>query len=427
MTGTPVLHRIFTTAGLLAAIALAAAPALGQDAAPAEQPAGQPAAAPAPVLAGYDKGFFLRDADGRFKLRISGRVQGRFTFESVEEHVVTEASGDEPTGGAEGDAAEKTERDSKFFFSVPRARLKLDGHAFSENLAYSMQVEFGGGFAYLRDCYLDAGLVPGSLHLRAGQWKRPFSRQQLTSSGSQELVDRAITDKAFGAGRDIGLMFHNGYEKSPGFEWALGVFNGTGEKPWFSGDVVVDTSTGEGGVTKSKFTNIPDRFQPLAVARLGWNHGRLKGYSEADLEGGDLRFGLGASGMAAFDADDDGTSSVRAEVDYILKAHGFSTTGAFYLGSDQDGGGFQDQAYSGIGAHLQAGWVFDDFIQPALRWGFVNPDGDDNDTHELLGGLALYFFGHGVKWQTDGGALLRQDPAGDLADWLVRTQVQLAF
>ena len=44
-----------------------------------------------------------------------------------------------------------------------------------------------------------------------------------------EAVDRAIVDKAFGNGRDVGLMLHNNYTKSPTLEWAAGVFNGTGD------------------------------------------------------------------------------------------------------------------------------------------------------------------------------------------------------
>ena len=66
------------------------------------------------------------------------------------------------------------------------------------------------------------------LHLRVGQWKRPFSRQQLTSSGKQEFVDRSLTDKAFGAGRDVGMMVHNNFTRAKGLEWAAGVFNGNG-------------------------------------------------------------------------------------------------------------------------------------------------------------------------------------------------------
>ena len=38
-------------------------------------------------------------------------------------------------------------------------------------------------------------------------------------------------------------------------------------------------------------------MEPQLVARVGYNHGKIKGYSEGDLKGGALRFGLGASVM----------------------------------------------------------------------------------------------------------------------------------
>jgi phosphate-selective porin OprO and OprP len=376
---------------------------------------------------GYDGGFFIESSDERFELKINGRVQGRFAFESVEEHVEAPSSGDEPSDAATGEASATRRREEDYAFSIPRARLKLKGHAFSEDLSYLMQVEFGKGFAYLKDYYVDAGLVSGKLHLRIGQYKRPFSRQQITSSGKLELVDRSITDKAFGAGRDIGLMFHNRPTKSPPFEWAIGVFNGTGEKPWFEGEVLVDTESGEGEVTKAEHTNVPDRFRPAAVARIGYNYGDLKGYSEADLEGGGPRFGIGASGIAEFDSDGDDDSSIRGEIDYVLKLHGFSTSGAFFAGSAQDGNDFQDQSFAALGFYTQAGFVFGDFIQPAVRYTIVDPDGEENGSQHILGSLSFYFFGHNVKWQTDGGAVLREVEAGDATDYMVRTQLQLAF
>jgi hypothetical protein len=176
--------------------------------APAPAPAAPSPAAeeskPAKPLVGYDKGFFIQDGEGLFKLVIGARVQGRFTYESVEGHRTN----------ADGDAVAATAREDGYQFSLPQVRLKLAGHVFSERVAYLMQADFGNkGYPALIAAYGDFALVPGALHLRVGQWERPFSRQQITSSGSFHLVDRAITDKAFGCGRDLGIAFHNDYEK----------------------------------------------------------------------------------------------------------------------------------------------------------------------------------------------------------------------
>ena len=64
----------------------------------------------------------------------------------------------------------------------------------------------------------------------------------------------------------------------------VGVFNGTGDKSTFSGSV--DTMTGE---VSGKFSNVPSHFHPALVARVGINKNGIKGYREADLEGGSMR------------------------------------------------------------------------------------------------------------------------------------------
>ena len=406
--------------GALAFVA-AVSEARSQDAAPVaeEQTEEKP-------RVGYDKGFFLQDEKGLFRLVIGARIQGRLAFERVESH---------ETDDAGEDVAATTNEDS-YQFSIPQARLKLSGHVFSERVAYNVQPDFGNkGYPALISAYGDFGLVPDVLHLRVGQWERPFSRQQITSSGSFHLVDRAITDKAFGAGRDLGVAFHNNYEKSPKLEWALGVFNGTGDKPWFdggfegAGSVDADGNVAvEGDVSeKAKPTNVPDKFRPAAVARIGFNTGKIKGYSEADLEGGPFRLGMAASVQADFDAADERTAATRGELDFIMKVRGFSLDGAVYVASAQDGDGFADQRYAAWGLHAQAGYVIAGRVEPVIRYAFVDLDGDDNNTQEILGGLSIYFFKHNLKWQTEAGSVLRQDPAGDLDDVVLRTQLGLAF
>lgn len=396
-----------------------AAPA-GASAAEAEQ-----AADDEPLL-GYDQGFFALSEDGLFELKLNASLQPRFSFASQERAVEVGPEVEVPGGDPAG-IGDDTDREHSYAFSIPRAQIKLGGHAFSESVRYYFQTEFGRGMPMLKDGWIDFGLVDGALHLRVGQFKRPFSRQWLTSATTLELVERAITHGAFDPGRDLGLMFHNRFLGSPRIEWALGVFNGHGYIPWFEGDVTVDPDSGQGRVDRGGFTNIPDRFRPTIVGRLGYNYGGIRGYSEADLEGGGLRFAIAASGLAELDAADEGDSNVRAEADYALKFAGFSTTGAVYLATTSTGD-FAGQSFESVGFHLQAGYVFAGLFQPAVRYALIDPTGEDNRIHKVLGGLALYVYGHNLKWQVDGGARLHEDPVvGDLTDYMVRTQVQLAF
>lgn len=341
---------------------------------------------------GYKKGFFIED--GPFKLKTQLRVQSRLTLEM-------------PDGG-----------DVESNFAVQRARLKLSGTAFSPQWGYVFQVDLGKGFVTLKDFYIEHQLPGSSVRVRAGQWKRPFSRQQITSSGSLELVDRAITDKAFGAGRDIGVAVHNDYEKSPEFQWAVGVFNGTGDAPWF--EPAVDAM---GEVTGGKFTNVPSDFEPVVVVRVGYNSAGLKGYSEADFEGGPLRFGVAASALMGLDADGDDATPGMGEVDFIVKNNGLSASGAVFVATD----GTTDREYGGMGAHVQAGYLLTPMYQPVVRFALVDPDGDDNNVMELTGGFSMYFFQHGLKWQTDVGALISQGTDGNVTDLQGRTQLQLSL
>lgn len=380
----------------------------------AEEPARAQAKAAAPEVprpsAGYDKGFFVRSEDEKFLLRIGARAQVLFSY------LIRE--------GDENEAQ----------FSVPRARLLLDGNAFTKSLTYKLEVDFGKGLPSLKDVFLDYAIVPRWLHVRVGQWKLPYSRQNLASDFEQQFIERAFTHGALGADRDIGLAVHGGYEKSPAFEYALGVFNGTGDKSTASGDVVVDLESGEGELSNVKITNVPKRAHPTLVGRLGYNAGEgdpakneptFKGYTEHDLEGGPVRFGAAASGLLELDADADAKSQVRAEIDYVLKAYGFTTTGAVYFRYVQQGEDFTDQAFDGAGWHVQAGYVIADHLEPALRYARLVGPGVGGLRHEIAGAVSVFIYKTNFQIAADGGAFV--DEREDTVDGFVRTQMQGSF
>ncbi len=291
---------------------------------------------------GQGRGFVIRSDDEQFSLRFGGRVQPFFN---------TTVTPDETTSN----------------FEIRRGRLQLDGNLWGKDASYRFQADWGKGNLSLKDFFGEVALGHRTW-LRFGQFKKPFSRQQILPFFRTEISDRAITDRAFGAGRDIGVSIHNGYEGSPRFEWTVGVFNGTGDATRLEGvTAIVDDTTGEVTIdsSKAKLTNVPRELLPIVVARVGYNHGKLRGYSEADLEGGPVRWGVGLSVQAEGDLDRDNTSNQKAELDYILKVNGFSTTGGLYAQTAQDGNSVYDQGKSLVGFHLQAGYLL------AKRWQFV--------------------------------------------------------
>lgn len=335
---------------------------------PIEEVGGKP-------VAGYDKGFFLRSQDQRFSVKISGRVQPQLVMVRTKD----------PAADWQGR------------FQIRRARLTFEGNLHGKDLLYKFQTDFGRGFATLKDFYVDAR-VSGDAWVRAGQWKRPFSRQQIASSGRLELVDRAITDRVFGAGRDIGIALRNDYEKSPEIEWIVGVWNGTGEEPLFRPDLN-DLGELEGG----SFTNVPREFLPAFVGRIGVNSGGIKGYSEADLEGGPLRWGAAASFWLEGDFDRDDASNDKVQLDYIVKANGFSSTGGFYAMTQQtDTQVLSSQELALIGFHVQAGYMLSKEWQVAARYASILDQAEDPvDQAEVAIGANFYGWGHDAKVAAD--------------------------
>lgn len=406
-----------TLLGLMSTVAAAqpdpAAPQPPTEPPPATDPAGPPATPPADVVtpppttpppaeppkdpkaaskvgtAGYDKGFFIHSSDDKFTLLITGRVQ---PFYSLTRTSTASTGPDDRIV------------DYKNQLEVRRARLVLEGNLHGKDLTYKFQSDFGKGLVTLKDFHFDAR-VTGDVWFRAGQWKRPFSRQQITSSGRLEVSDRAITDRAFGAGRDVGLAIRNSYEKSPELEWTVGVFSGFGDAPKVTGTTTNDPMTNTGTISGGTLTNVAAKFKPAVVGRVGINRGGIKGYSEADLEGGPLRWGAGASLWLEGDFDDDKKSNQRMELDYVVKANGFSSTGSFYAMTDQDttaDSSVTDFETSLVGFHLQAGYMLDKKWQAVGRYALVNDPRTKSitakDQQEISLGGNFYAHGHDAKF-----------------------------
>ena len=330
---------------------------------------------------GYDKGLFIKSADGKFEIKISARIQPFYSGTFVK-----------------GDG-----NPDKHAFEIRRTRLTLEGKVHS-NIGWKFQTDYGKGFLALRDAHFDVK-VGNDMWVRAGQWKRPFSRQFITSSGRLELTTRAITDVAFGAERDIGIALRNDYEKSPDLEWIVGVFNGQGIGSKLTGTVETDPMTGDGTITGGSFTNVPSKFRPVLVGRVGLNQGGIKGYQEADLEGGPLRWGAGASVWIEADRDADDKANQKVELDFIVKNNGLSVSGGLYGMSSQQGvKTFSDQALSHVGFHLQGGYMVNKLFQGVARFALVDVQTDFEsasaaDQQEIGLGGNYFLHGHDAKFQ----------------------------
>ena len=363
----------------------------------------------------YDKGIAFAADDGRFALKIAFRNQIR--FESVR---------------ATEDGSEFESR-----ISIPRARLQVEGNVFGKDTRYKLELGLGdtGSFSFVRDLYVDKRLAAAPIWLRAGQWKRPFNRQELVSDFASEFNERANTAAFAGGGRDIGFALHNDYEKSPdGLEWAIGVFNrfsGGSDRPVVPAACNQDMTTGAITCATSPASNVPGDFGPAFVVRAGWNMGGIKGYSEGDLEGGPLRLAVGASykidlANLARQGEDSVADNLShgGEVDAMVKASGASVQAGLYLMKLKSA----DAEY---GVFVQPGYVVvPRRAQVAARFAYA-PVGA-REQIEARAAFTWFWEGHAWKWASDIGMLKMtgEDPmtmATDKPDLQLRSMLQLTL
>jgi phosphate-selective porin OprO and OprP len=358
----------------------------------------------------YDKGLTFASDDEKFQLRIAFRNQLRFELNRPLDD------------GAEWDSK----------FSAPRIRLQFEGHVFGKDNRYKLELAAGdrGSFSFVRDVFVEKKLAD-KLWLRLGQWKRPFNRQELVSDFSSEFNERAITAEFVGGGRDMGLAIHNDYEKSPeGLEWVVGVFNrfsGGSDRPTSTPTCSTDDD-GDIGCTLPAFSTVPGDMSPAAVARVGWNHGGIKGYSEGDLEGGPLRFAVGLAYKIDFAQLKAGSEesvsdnlSHGVQADAIVKVEGFDLLAGVYMMKLKS-------ADAELGYLAQAGYfIAPKKVQVAGRFALVS-EPEDVSLIEARAGFNYYFQGHAWKIVTDAGFLQRTGgDSDDDPDLQLRTMAQLTL
>ena len=117
--------------------------------------------------------------------------------------------------------------------------------------------------------------------VHVGQFKPPFGAQEMTSSGNQMFVDRALVSNSFFRGRETGVALW-GATPNNKFEWRVGVFNGNG---------LTRTTNDNDKFQYNARADVAAERQPGAEpARLGDRRAllgeRLRVDDDADLRGG---------------------------------------------------------------------------------------------------------------------------------------------
>lgn len=359
---------------------------------------------PTKIKAGYKigKGFYLESLDEKFKLYINNRLQVRYTYDDAE--------GEKNTSS----------------FRIRRHKVKFTGHAFTKRLTYKVQWNLPDkdGRGLLEDAYANFKFTD-FFQMRGGQYKVPYNREELISSGKQQFVDRSIASEEFNLDRDIGVMFHAKPMKGL-FEYNLAVMTGAG---------------------KNQKKNTNDAM--LWTARFAVNTlGKFNAYSESDLEYEENpKLALGA----AFATDDGSKMFVRDSVrtfnrdantrqvtgDLLFKWRGFSFLGAGFwreINTHAGESGFSRRGTNANGYTLQAGYfvptpLLQKHLEFAGRYSQFDPDtrARKDTEREWGGGVNWFFKGHNNKLQADVVKLINERSLDDKDDLEFRIQYQLVF
>jgi hypothetical protein len=377
-------------------------------------------------------GLVLKSRDGNFSMAPRLRAQFLYAWQKAEDAPARQS------------------------VQIRRARLQFKGNFWGKKTKFKVELAVSPGDQGVRQ---GEGQVQGSpspgttplldwyvdftqhrdLTLRVGQYKVPFNRQRVVSSGDQQFVDRSIINAEFNVDRDIGLDLRSddlfGLDT---LRYYAGVWGGQGRN-----------------------TNSTNDFGMMYIGRVeALPLGMFEDYEEADIERSPepkLSLGLAYAhiehapttrGILGSAPADGGTSDVDALTwDALFKYAGFSLYSEWaWRNADRNPGDATELDdtgaevaipvegdHDGLGGMLQAGYLFAGApFEIAARYGATKRIKTSNmaEETELGGAVSYYPGGHSFKVQGDYFHLTAQGPeqgAAKESEDQVRVQFQAAF
>jgi hypothetical protein len=343
------------------------------------------------------------------KVSLSNRVQNRYTY---------------------FDASNPSVED-RGTFNIRRAKTAVEADSADKKWKFKLQANWVGA-GYVTAASLATGTTPSlSTTVRrgpeledaelwyqpkssmfkvwVGQGKVPFSRQEYTSSGRQQFVDRWVGNALYAPGRDQGVRIE-GQNESKTLEYAVGVYNGI-----------------------ARNINVNDNDDYLYSGRVVWTP-----FGEYKLEEGSLDYPDSpklALGLAAVEntvgVGTSATDVSRLGYEVAFKWRGLNAQGEYFDESAERAGVDNDNK----GYYIQAGYLFPNKkFELAAR--LENIERDQTFSVTNLGsalkdfegtgfGVNYYFGKHVNKLQADYFTYEDKTSGAELDE--IRVQLQVIF
>jgi phosphate-selective porin OprO/OprP len=370
------------------------------------------------------KGLHVESDDGAFALETRLRAQMLYTIE-----------------GEEGERLGQS-------FELRRARLQFAGHVFGKDNEFKAELALSPSDVGMRDnslpqtsplldFYFQFNQIE-NLSFRVGQYKVPYSRQRVVSSGDLRMVDRSIVNSEFNLDRDIGFDFRSenflGLDR---FRYYAGLYVGEGRN-----------------------TNALRDFGMMYLGRIEYlPFGDFKDYSEGDLSVSKTpKLSIGAAygfiehagknqGILGSAPADGGTANIHNfDADFVFRVMGLSVEGELALRSGKRRPGSElsdvndtpddssddellvEAPRNGWGLVGQAGYLlpgtgFEVVVRGAMNRATERSSMTERNEYGL--GVNYYFAGHPLKLQLDLFRLGAKAPGVEEFAWDDRLRVQL--
>lgn len=402
---------------------------------------------PVPIRVGYDGGFVIASKHDQqlntdsypYRLKINGWGQLRDTVFN-----------------SENSSPDLNQ------LQLKRARIIFSGNAFSTDLDYFVQLDArssSGDNIRILDYYCDYDLAHnlwdctrGTLGIKAGLYKMPFSLARQLSGKELEFADRSMSSIYFDVNRSLGAGVYGATNSLPlPIHWELAMFNGlvtggaeTGSSGTldnnnaFSGRVYLFPSGDWGAGQLADFKVHQSLASRVGAAFAVTTIDRAGSTEFASLRTVDS--GLQLSSLLP--ADVECYNVAQYSMDASLKYLGYSVTGEYYF---RNVNGFRgNNAYIpnlfDSGFWLQCGkFVIPQKLELLSRWSRVTGRSGtlgiaNQSSDEFAAGAVWYFREQHLKLTTDAtylnGAAINSsalDIAAGNVGWLFRTQFQFSF